>query len=189
MLVYIPSEASNLVFKFQNNIISDELEYARKEDIVLSCKATNSITVANGTNKDGSLKTKKKRLEVLVTIINNPPVNGPYYKTLVINPGDTVPPNIEGERLDFHGLLGTTTAEIAEAAYNKLKHFYYTGFRGTFTTFGIPFVKQGDNVIIKDDILPERNGTYKVKAVDYTGGTSGLRQKIHLHYLLDVANK
>jgi hypothetical protein len=39
---------------------------------------------------------------------------------------------------------------------------------------------QGDNVTLVDNILPERNGTYKLKAVKYTGGMSGLRQEISL---------
>jgi hypothetical protein len=33
-----------------------------------------------------------------------------------------------------------------------------------------------------DDKLPERNGVYKIKAVEYKGGTGGLRQVIELDY-------
>lgn len=188
LLVYIPSEAVNHNFHFQENIISDELEYQRKEDVILSCHASNMITENEGFCKDGSIKTKKKKLEVLVTIINNPKIGGPLYTTLIINQGDRVPPNIEGERLDFHGIDGNTHEEIAANAYKKLATFYYTGFHGTFTTFGIPFVAQGDNAVIVDKVLPERNGTYKVKQVDYSGGVNGLRQKIHLDYLLTPNN-
>ena len=43
-------------------------------------------------------------------------------------------------------------------------------------------MQQGDNVDILDDVLPERNGRYKVKAVKYKGGVGGLRQEIHLDY-------
>ena len=64
----------------------------------------------------------------------------------------------------------------------ELKKYYYTGFRGHFTTLGIPFVKMGDNAVIVDSVLPERNGTYKIKSVEYTGGVEGLRQKIELDY-------
>ena len=70
--------------------------------------------------------------------------------------------------------------------YLKLKQFYYTGLRGSFTTFGIPFVRQGDNIQIQDPILPERNGFYKVKEVDYSGGIEGLRQEIHLDFKLNI---
>lgn len=65
---------------------------------------------------------------------------------------------------------------------NELKKYFYTGFRGKFLTFAIPFVKQGDYVQLIDAILPERNGTYKVKGVEYSGGTSGNRQSIMLDY-------
>ena len=67
-------------------------------------------------------------------------------------------------------------------AYDKLKVYYYTGFRGTFTTFGLPFIQQGDNAQLRDKKLPERNGLYRVKAVDYKGGVGGLRQTIHLDF-------
>jgi hypothetical protein len=71
-----------------------------------------------------------------------------------------------------------------ELGKNELKKFYYTGFRGKFTAFAVPYVRQGDNVILFDRILPERNGKYKVKGVNYSGGVSGHRQEIILHYLI-----
>jgi hypothetical protein len=40
----------------------------------------------------------------------------------------------------------------------------------------------GDNVILNDPILPERNGKYKVKGVNYSGGKDGHRQEIILDY-------
>ena len=51
-------------------------------------------------------------------------------------------------------------------------------------TFGIPYVRHGDNVDILDAIIPERNGRYKVKSVQYSGGVIGLRQEIELDYLI-----
>ena len=35
-----------------------------------------------------------------------------------------------------------------------------------------------------NDLLPEQNGRYKVKEVQYTGGIGGLRQEITLHYMV-----
>jgi hypothetical protein len=183
-LIYIEDEAVTEHFHFQENIISDELEYKRKDDVKLSCKAYNTITESGlaGFCKDGSIKTKKRRIEVLVTINEKSPTG---YDFIEIKRGDFLPENTDGERKDFKGMQGDTAEEIAFEAYNQLKKYYYTGFRGTFTTFGIPFIKQGDNVIIKDPILPERDGKYKVKAVDYAGGASvGLRQVLHLDYKL-----
>ena len=42
----------------------------------------------------------------------------------------------------------------------------------------------GDNAEIVNDILPEQNGTYKIKGVNYSGGVNGLRQDIELDYKL-----
>jgi hypothetical protein len=47
----------------------------------------------------------------------------------------------------------------------------------------MPFVKQGDNAQIDDRLLPERNGTYKIKSVGYKlSADNGLRQVIELDY-------
>ena len=51
----------------------------------------------------------------------------------------------------------------------------------------MPYIPYGDNIIIADPVLPDRNGTYKVKSVTYTGGVGiGIRQQIHLDYKVDV---
>ena len=177
VLIYVESEAEKQLFRFQDNIISDELEYMRKDDIVLSAVAHNTIEEATGAMcKDGSAKTKKKRIEVLVTVKNG------IRTDKVIGEGDIVPENEDGERRTFFFPGAQTAQQLADLAYNKLLMYYYTGLRGTFTTFGIPFVRQGDNADIQDPILPERNGLYKIKAVEYSGGVEGLRQVIHLDY-------
>ena len=38
---------------------------------------------------------------------------------------------------------------------------------------------------LRDNILPERNGKYKVKGVQYSGGVGGHRQEIILDYKID----
>lgn len=182
--VYIEQDAVNtgkLVFKFQNNIIESDLDYKRKDDITLSAVATNTIEEATGhITKDGHEKTKKKRLEVLVTFL--PGSDKP--KVIVGTKEKPIPPNDGGERRTLHFLGATTTDQLAALATKELKKYYYTGFKGKFKTFGSPFVKHGDNVDILDPILPERNGRYKVKSVKYTGGVGGLRQEIELDFLL-----
>lgn len=183
-LIYIESEAITEQFHFQENIIEDELEYNRKDDVTLSAVAHNTITENDGLCKDGSVKTKRKKLEVLVTIKKNPTVSELPYTTRIINRGDVVPENTDGERRTFFFPGETTTEGLAKAAYDQLKKYYYTGFKGGFTTFGIPFVRQGDNAVIKDPILPERDGTYKIKSVEYSGGINGLRQIVKLDYKL-----
>lgn len=181
ILIYIEDEAQEQQFSFQQNIISDELEYRRKDDIVLSVVAHNTITEETGeTCKDGTRKTKRRRLSVLVTI-----KNGRRQPDFEITTGQAPPENLEGERTTFFDPSAKTLTELGNNAYNHLIKYYYDGYRGSFTTFGIPFVRQGDNARVSDNILPERNGLYKIKQVEYSGGVDGLRQKISLDYRIN----
>lgn len=181
-IIYLPGEGLTQNFFFQQNIISDELEYVRKDDITLSAIAHNTVEELTGKlTKDGQAKTKKVRLEVLVSLKNG-------VKTIrQINKGDVVPENNEGERRTLFYPGASTVQQLADLAFNELIKYYYTGLRGKFTTFGIPFVQQGDVANIQDPILPERNGLYKIKAVEYTGGTEGLRQVISLDFKINAA--
>ncbi|HWB93505.1 MAG TPA: hypothetical protein VG605_16710 [Puia sp.] len=181
-LVYIEQDAvddGKKVFRFQKNIISDQLEYKRVDDINLSATAHSIITVAGtGHTKDGHPKSKRKCLDVLVMYKNGSPVS------IVKQPHTEFPPNTEGERLSFNFLGASSTQQLIDLATAKLKVYQYTGYRGKFTTFGLPYVRHGDNVDILDPVLLERCGRYKVKAVKYTGGVGGLRQEIELDYLI-----
>ena len=182
-IIYIESEARKFEFKFQKNIISDELVYKRKEDVVLSIVAYNTIEEDTGeTTKDGQGKTKKKRLEVLVTLRN-----GASTPTINVKEKDKdYPPNTGGERMTLPYPFAKSIDDLVNSATVELKKYYYSGFKGTLTTFGLPFVKMGDNVQLIDPILPERNGVYKVKSVEYKGGVNGLRQTIQLDYKIGI---
>lgn len=181
--VYVESEAQKYTFTFQHTIINDNLDYRRKDDLVLSCVASNKIEEETGkTTKDGHAKTKCVRLEVLITF-----QNGNAEPTVFIKKkGEDYPPNTGGERMTFPFPGAKSIKELIQLATDELRLFYYTGFKGKFTTFGIPFVKMGDNVQLVDPILPERNGLYKVRGVEYSGGMDGLRQIIELHYRIFV---
>lgn len=183
ILIYIEDEAEEQQFAFQQNIISDELEYRRKDDIVLSVLAHNTLTEETGkVCKDGSRKTKRNRISVLVTI-----KNGRRQPDYIVKHGVPVPDNIEGERTTFFDPSAKNITELGNNAYAHLIKYYYDGFRGSFTTFGIPFVRQGDNARISDSILPERDGLYKIKKVEYSGGINGLRQVVTLDYRINNA--
>ena len=129
-LVYLPSEAVDQTFIFQENIIDDELEYQRKDDITLSAIAysvnKNEATVQT---KDGHIKTTKTRLEALVIY-----KNGQFIAT-VKSAGQKADfaPNTEGERrtLYFWNVTGWQTQLVA-LAEAELQKYYYTGFRGKF---------------------------------------------------------
>lgn len=181
--VYIESEAVEQTFMFQNNIISDNLEYRRKDDIVLSAVVSNTIEEETGKHtRDGQAKTKRVRLEVLITLQNGSDKVVQYVK----KKNEPYPPNTGGERRTLFYPGAFTIAELVKSGTDELKKYYYTGFKGKFTTFGIPFVKMGDNARLIDKILPERNGTYKIKSVSYTGGVGGLRQEVELDYLIRI---
>jgi hypothetical protein len=165
------------IFIFQHNIIEESLIYKRRDDVVLSAVACSINEVETGsTTKSGVKKTKNERLEVLVYNKNGELVGIKKEK------GKSFPENKEGERRTFYFKDVTNSDTLIQRAKDKLKDYFYSGFSGSFTTFGIPFVKSGDNVYLIDKSLPERSGYYKVKAVKYSGGTNGLRQDITLDY-------
>jgi hypothetical protein len=177
--VYIDSEAVERTFIFQQNIISDDLQYKRKDDVVLSavCYSVNKVE-ASETTKTGKTKTKNERLEILVYWDKA----AKAFKYQKKEKGKEYPQNVEGERRTLYFWDVNTPDALFKLAVDELNKFFYTGFKGKFTTFAVPYVKSGDNVLIKDAILPERNGKYKVKGVEYSGGTGGLRQTIILDY-------
>ena len=179
--IYSQIKPKTHVFTFQESIISDELEYKRKEDVVLSILASNKIEEETGeTTKDGQAKTKCTRLEVLITI-----KNGDVEPTAFIKKKEEkYPENLGGERMTMQYPGAKSLQQLTDMATKEIKKYYYSGFRGKFTTFGIPVVKMGDNIQIYDRKLPERNGLYKCKGVDYEAGIGGIRQVVQLDYLI-----
>lgn len=178
--VYIESEAVENMFVFQQNIIQDDLEYRRKDDIKLSAIVNSINTVTNdATNKRGKTKTKQERISVLV--YSDAQGN---FKHIKKQKNVDFPENVEGERRTLFYPNVKSENDLAQKGIDELKKYYYTGFKGKFTTFAVPFVKMGDNVRLKDEVLPDRNGLYKVRGVEYTGGVQGHRQIITLDYKL-----
>ena len=176
-LIYIESQAKNKTFKFQDNIISSDLTFSNKNDIVLSAVASNHIQENTGkTTKDGQAKTRNARIEVLVTIKND------IVTSKIIKKGDKADENIDGERRTFTFLEAKNTTDLIKLAEAQLRKYYYSGFKGSFTTFGTPYVQFGDNAVLVNDILSDENGIYKIKEVNYSGGVDGYRQKITLDY-------
>lgn len=73
-----------------------------------------------------------------------------------------------------------TQAELQALVNNDAKKLKISGFEGGFTTFGKPYVRQGDAVQLRDTALPERDGTYLVNSVIREFGVNGYRQKISI---------
>lgn len=182
-LIYVESEAQEQVFIMNGedgNVLADgqELQYQRKDDIKISALAHNTIEEASGaTTKDGHGKTKKVRLEVLVSIENNKRVDR------VIAKGQSAPNNEDGERMQFFFPSAKNTKELADLAYDKLIQSYYTGLKGKFKSYGTPYIRHGDYAKIINPKLNEQDGKYKVKSVIYSGSESdGHRQEIEIDY-------
>lgn len=182
-LIYIPPNPSPkevATFIFQQNIISDELTYSRKDDIKLSAVCESINTVFTGkTNKAGAQKTKQERLQVLVYM----GADG-RFKWVKKKKDVDFPANEEGERRKLFFPNITDAAILAKKGTEELAKYYYNGFRGKFTTFAIPNIKLGDYIALEDRVLPDRNGFYVVKAVERSGGVGGGRQVIELAYAL-----
>ena len=186
--VYIESEAVLHTFKFQQNIISDDLMYKRKDDLVLSAIVNSNFETFTGDKtSDGYDKTKKEKLQLLVfwnrkkKKSNGELGDWDYIKK---EKNKELPPNVEGERRTLHFINILDEKVLFQKGVDELKKYFYTGFKGKFVIFGIPYVKQGDNVNLLDNILPERNGRYKVRGVEYNGGVQGHRQTIIIDYLI-----
>jgi len=146
-----------LVFAFQQNIISDNLEWQSTKDVRIKviAKSTNIVETSK-TNADGSKRTKKEILTVTV--------------------GD-----LEGEARTINKVGITSESELKEIANAELNKLYYEGFKGSFLTFGLPLVKWGMAIDLQNKQLKDLNGIYLVKSVDYEFGTGGYRQNISLH--------
>jgi hypothetical protein len=153
------SQGYRVDFNFENDIIDyNNLKYQREEDIQLEIKGT-SINPSDNS-----------RISVLL-----------YWDGKQTKWADN-PENPSG--LGAHRQLYTTKyqteAELKEFVLEEMKKLRYTGYVGTFLTFGEPYVQPGWTVRLESLKYPERNGTYLVKSVTRKFGTSGYRQLIEV---------
>ncbi len=168
-LVYLPEFAKEVEFSFQNNIIEDDLEYTRQDDLNIGIKAYScNEVVLNTTTPSGKPRKKRTRLSVFVT------------KDGIVNES-----GFEGEKRTLYLWNIKDVNDLATKARDRMNRFYYEGFQGSFLTFGLPYVDWGYDVKILDSVLPERNGVYKVKSVNVTYGMGGFRRSIELDMRID----
>lgn len=85
-----------------------------------------------------------------------------------------------GDLVTFHDSCNQTLDQLKLHTIEFYKNFAYTGYRGSFLTFGEPYVNPGDKVKLVSDKYPEKNGTYLVYGVDRSFGMNGYRQNIEL---------
>ena len=176
-------------FTFEKNIISDQLSYQDKQWVKMSaiCESYNSVSANNGKNRMGVSKTKKECLQVLVYSTPDTIKTGKFAFLKKVK-NVPFPPNVDGERRTFYFPDVKTSTQLAELGSAMLKKYYYTGFKGKFTTFAIPPVSIGDHIQLVSRKLPDRNGQYVVKGVEYEGGVSGHRQVVEVDFKLSEAN-
>lgn len=91
--------------------------------------------------------------------------------------GDT-----DGSQRTFHLYWDTSKPkpDVEKFGKDQLEKLKYTGYKGSFVTFGEPYVTHGDIVKLTSDKMPERDGSYLVKEVKRPFGISGSRQEIFI---------
>lgn len=189
--IYDEDTADNSsVFEFQNNIIDDSnLEYKNKDDIILS--AIVFIKVINKTGDKtafGVEKTKREKISVLIYW----DIPSETFKYIVKKKDEPFPTNQGGERHEFAYPCNLdepapSISTLVDFGIKQLEKYHYTGFRGSFKTFGFPFVDWGDNIWMLNPIVADQNGQYKTRKVEFGGGVEGLYQEIFLDYRLNVS--
>ena len=93
----------------------------------------------------------------------------------------TLPKNSSFGDLKVRQFQGVTDIKtLTKLAQEMLDIENYTGWKGSITVFGLPSVRHGDVVYLKDTVIPERQGGYLVKGVKKTFGQGGFRQIIEL---------
>ena len=85
----------------------------------------------------------------------------------------------DGEKRTFH-YYNISVSEAKKLLEGEAERLKYTGYRGSFTTFGSPDIRHGDVVELQDPIYPERAGKYLVKRVKVRFGMNGYRQEVEL---------
>ena len=188
---YFSDFYNNGILDASANIFGKDLEYSNKGDVILStivqCKII--VPVKGRQTKDGFQVTKKQKLKVLVYW--DIPTETYKFVDLSIT-GTVVPRNVDGgeRHTCFYPVSPSektpTIQNLVDLGISQLKKYYYTGFKGSFDTFGFPFIDWNYNINIIDPIISDRNGQYKVKKVTRRGGINGISQNITLDYKQQV---
>jgi hypothetical protein len=103
--------------------------------------------------------------------------NGQLIKTHVLhNDTDDLPKDSE--------TFKTTTTKVASELYQyaalRAMESKPSGFEGSFLTFGEPFVRPTDKVVLENAKDKEKNGTFQVEKVERSFGENGYRQRIFI---------
>lgn len=161
-------------FTWFNSYFQDGTYYALISKEKLKDYKTITFDPMRNQIKDSLKYTLAENVKIAVKATH---INGDNTKIEVTVPKDTEGCNTQ------HFLFPEceTEAALKEAAENKLKELKCDKMDGTIEAFGVPFVRKGDVVRLKDAERPERDGRrFWVTAVEYKFNTSGYRQTITL---------
>ncbi|MDA6070424.1 hypothetical protein NJT12_12410 [Flavobacterium sp. AC] len=147
-------------FRFRYNIIEDKL------------------VVVNETTKNTRMRVEKyfKNSNTPIYIELGDP-NGQLVKTHVLhNDNDDLP----NDPAAFKKATTEVAAALYQYAASRAMQSKPSGFEGYFLTFGEPFVRPTDKVILENAKDKEKNGTFQVEKVERSYGENGYRQKIYI---------
>ncbi len=99
----------------------------------------------------------------------------PDDKKLEVQVGDP-----EGESRTLHFYNITSEVKLKDLARSEMELYKFSGYRGYLTTFLVPKAQIGDTAVLLDDDYPSRNGSYFIKGMTTTFGSSGARRKVEL---------
>ncbi|WP_291287012.1 hypothetical protein [Flavobacterium sp.] len=147
-------------FRFRYNIIEDKLVVVKE-----------------------STKNTRTRVEKYFKNSNTPiyielgDPNGQLVKTYVLHSDNE---NLPNDAAGFKQTATKVASELYQYAALRAMESKPSGFEGSFLTFGEPFVRPTDKIILENAKDKEKNGTFQVEKVERTYGENGYRQRIYI---------
>ncbi|WP_394775409.1 hypothetical protein [Flavobacterium sp.] len=147
-------------FRFRYNIIEDKL------------------VVVNESTKNTRIRVEKyfKNSNTPIYIELGDP-NGQLIKTHVLHSDSD---DLPKDPTAFENAATKVASELYQYAALRAMESKPSGFEGSFLTFGEPFVRPTDKVILENAKDKEKNGTFQVEKVERSYGENGYRQRIFI---------
>jgi hypothetical protein len=147
-------------FRFRYNIIEDKL-------VVVNESAKNTRTRVEKYFKNSNTP--------IYIELGDP--NGQLIKTHVLhNDTDELPKDPTA----FKKAVTEAASELYQYGALRAMQSKPNGFEGSFLTFGEPFVRPTDKVVLENAKDKQKNGTFQVEKVERSYGENGYRQRIYI---------
>lgn len=69
-------------------------------------------------------------------------------------------------------------SDLQKVIRNEFEKLKFDGYKGSFETFLVPYIKPGDTAVLTDPDYPERAGSYQVETVETTFSMRGARREV-----------